>query len=152
MNAANWKSILFLAGLTAVLGCATPHTTTSKGFTGYLAYDGKQQSWPRGSSTLVKMDFAVPAYLGLPSKAYRIVGFVVITEPSMSGLPDWMWSDETRMANAANQAREHGADAILVTNDPKIVQTFTNLAAQSGQSGKLLVNTDAQIVAIKWAK
>src|SRR6185295_8601648 len=109
-----WLFVLLSVVLAAgVCGCATPHSTTSTGMTSYLAYDGKQQSWPRGSSSLIKTDFAVPAYLGLPSKAYNIVGFVVNTEPTVGGkgLPDWIWNDETRIATACNQARAHSADA-----------------------------------------
>jgi hypothetical protein len=146
-----WLSVVLASGL---LGCATPHTTESKGMTGYLAYDGKQDNWPRNSSSLTKVDFAVPAYLGLPPKPYRILGFVVNTAPSLgaqAALPEWMWSDETRMANAANQAKEHGGDAIMVTNDPKVVQVFKTLAAGS-ESTRLLVNSDAEIVVIKWTK
>jgi hypothetical protein len=148
------KNILRCVALGAVLagllGCATPHSTTSKGMTDYLSYMGKQEKWPRGDSALVKVDFAVPAYLGLPSKPYQILGFVVPTK-DWQGLPDWMWSNETRMANACNQAKEHGGDAIIVTNDPKIVQVYKALAAGSG-SDPLLTDSNSEIVVIKWTK
>jgi hypothetical protein len=153
VRTAHWKKGVRFIGLSVALaaslmGCATPHTTTSKGMTDYLAYSGKQEKWPRSNSALIKTDFAVPAYLGLPAKNYQIIGFVVPSK-GWEGLPQLMWSDETRMANACNQAREHGADAIMVSNDPKIVQTFRTLAADSPN---LLGESTSEIVAIKWTK
>ena len=107
MKATNLKRVYFYTFLATLLaavlsGCATPHTTAAKGLTAYLAYDGKQQQWPRADSALVKADFALPAYVGLPSKPYQVIGFVVNAEPTISGqgLPSWLWTDETRLANA----------------------------------------------------
>ena len=156
MKTADRKDLwVVLCGLAVVAGlssCATPHTTTSTGMTSYLAYDGKQQSWPRGSSTLAKTDFAVPAYLGLPSKPYQLVGYVVNAEPTIHGhgLPEWIWTDETRLANACNQAKAHGADAVVLTNDPKILQALAAANAAGSPNRRLLANSEGEIVAIKW--
>src|SRR5436309_8795895 len=92
---------LSLAGLiVALFGCATTYTTQSKGFTGFIAYEGNQPKWPTSSSALTEVDFAIPVYLGLPAKSYRVLGFVVSDEPISNDkkLPAWLWSDETRLA------------------------------------------------------
>jgi hypothetical protein len=142
-----------LIGVTGLLGCVTPHTTSSEGFTGFLAYEGSQSGWPRAASALMKSDFAVPAYLGLPSRPYRVIGFVVNDEPIVGdqGLPPWVWSDETRLANACNQARYHGADAVLLTKDPALVKLLNPQEGHTLQSYRLLTNFDGVIVAVKWS-
>jgi hypothetical protein len=136
-----------------LLGCATPHTTTSTGYTAFLAYEGKQSSWPQAASTLTEADFAVPAYLGLPPRAYRVIGLIVNDEPEISGkgLPSWLWTDETRLANACNQAKAHGADAVLVTDDPSILRALGAHEGPGVKSSRLLTNFDGVIVAIRWA-
>jgi hypothetical protein len=141
-------ALLVAAGLS---GCATTYTTTSKGPTSYLAYDGKQQRWPRGESALVK-SFAVPAYQGLPPKAYTIHGVVATSDSPVSGAPSWMWGDETRLANACNQAKEHGADAVMVTTDPAVCKAIDSVPTAAGVSKRLLASSDAVVVAIKWVQ
>jgi len=143
---------LFLAAI-LVTGCATPYTTQSKGFTGFLAYEGVQSKWPTSSSALTQVDFAIPAYLNLPARPYRVIGFVVSTEPLANDekLPVWLWGDETRLANACNQAKDHGADAVLLTKDSTFVNMLKPEAGRDRQSYRLLTNFDGVIVAIKWA-
>jgi hypothetical protein len=141
-----------MIALVIFAGCATPYTTRSKGFTGFLAYEGTQSKWPTSSSALTEPDFAVPAYLGLPAKPYRVIGFVVSDEPLADDkkLPVWLWSDETRLANACNQAKDHGADAVLLTNDPVLVGMLKPQTGRDLKSYRLLTNFDGVIVAIKW--
>lgn len=140
---------MLAAGLS---GCATPHTTSSTGYTAFLAFEGKQSNWPQAPSVLTKMDFAVPAYLGLPPKSYRVIGLIVNDEPEISGkgLPSWLWTDETRLANACNQAKAHGADAVLVTNDPTLLRALNVQEGPGVKSSRLLTNSDGVIVAIQW--
>ena len=144
---------LFVLLAMGVMGCATTYTTSSTGYTAFLAYEGKQSNWPQAPSVLTKVDFAVPAYLGLPSKPYRVIGLIVNDEPEISGkgLPSWLWTDETRLANACNQAKAHGADAVLVTNDPSILRALNVQEGPGVKSSRLLTNSDGVIVAIKWA-
>ena len=157
MKAANLNRVCLLvmtSGMMAagLLGCATAHTTSSTGYTAFLAFEGKQSSWPQAASALTEVDFAVPVYLGLPPRAYQVIGLIVNDEPEINGkgLPSWLWTDETRLANACNQAKANGADAVLVTNDPTILRA---LNVQEGREVKsrLLTNFDGVIVAIKWA-
>lgn len=155
----NMKHLKILVSVTVVLlvaaglsGCATTYSTTSKGPTSYLAYDGKQQRWPRGESALVKSSFTVPAYQGLPPKAYTIHGVVTTSDSPVSGVPSWMWGDETRLANACNQAKENGADAIMVTSDPAVRKAIDSIPTAAGVSKQLLASSDAVVVAIKWVR
>ena len=142
-----------LAALIGLTGCATTYTTASKGFTGFIAYEGNQPKWPTSSSALTEVDFAIPVYLGLPAKSYRVLGFVVSDEPISNDkkLPAWLWSDETRLANACNQAKAYGADAILLTKDPALVSLMSPQAGRDAESYRLLTNFDGVIVAIRWA-
>lgn len=142
-------SLLLAAGLS---GCATTYSTTSKGPTSFLAYDGKQQRWPRGESALVKSSFSIPAYQGLPPKPYTILGFVVTSDSPISEVPAWMWGDETRLANACNQGKEYGADAIMVTSDPVIMKAIDSIPTTAAGSKRLLASSDAVVVAIKWVQ
>lgn len=133
-------------------GCATTYSTTSKGPTSFLAYDGKQQRWPRGESALVKSSFSVPAYQGLPPKAYTIHGVVTTSDSPVSDVPSWMWGDETRLANACNQAKERGADAVMVTTDAEVRKAIDAIPTTAGISKQLLASSDALVVAIKWVR
>jgi uncharacterized protein YceK len=146
---AGFMALLVAASLS---GCATTYSTTSKGPTSFLAYEGKQQRWPRADSALVKSNFAVPAYQGPPSKSYQLLGFVVTSDSPISGMPSWIWGEETRLANACNQAKEQGADAIVVTMDPVIVKTFNAIPTPGGTSKRLLAESDAVVAAIKWVR
>jgi hypothetical protein len=123
---------VLLGGMLAavLLGCATPHTTSSTGYTGFLVFEGKQSNWPQAPSVLTKMDFAVPAYLGLPPKSYRVIGLIVNDEPEISGkgLPSWLWTNDSTLLRALN-----------VQEGPGI------------RSSRLLTNSDGVIVAIQWA-
>ena len=87
MNISRFVSLLAILSLT---GCATPHTTASRGFTGFIAYEGRQSTWPTSSAALTEVDFAIPAYLGLPSKSYHVIGFVVSEEPLSSEQRDYL--------------------------------------------------------------
>ena len=133
-------------------GCATPHSTESKGLTSFLTYEGQQQRWPRAESTLVRADFAVPAYQGLPQKAYQIIGLVVPADAPIVGqsVPGWLWNNETRLANACNQAKGHGADAIAVTSDPVILKALRVQTVGPAKSSRVFSDSDAVIIAIKW--
>jgi hypothetical protein len=155
----NMKHLKMLASIAAVVllaaglsGCATTYSTTSKGPTSFLAYDGKQQRWPRGESALVKSSFTVPAYQGLPPNAYTIQGVVATSDSPVAGAPSWMWGDETRLANACNQAKEHGADAVMVTTDPTVRKAVDSIPTTAGVSKQLLASSDALVVAIKWVR
>lgn len=142
-------SFLFVAILA---GCATPYKTKSKGFTAFIGYDGPQSKWPTSTSALKEVDFAVPAYLGLPPMQYKVIGFIVSDEPMTEEqrLPSWLWSDETRLANACNQARAHGADAVVLTKDPALTRVLKPEAGRDLKSYRLLTNFEGVIVAIKW--
>src|SRR5574341_2503549 len=43
------------------------------GSTRFIAYEGKQD-WPTGEGASVIKDYAVPIYLGLPPKGYKVLG------------------------------------------------------------------------------
>jgi hypothetical protein len=53
------------------------------GDTAFLGYEG-DQNWPAGDNAQVLSDFAVPIYIGLPTKRYQVLGRII--DPRGSGI------------------------------------------------------------------
>jgi hypothetical protein len=97
------KTLLLLMLSTALLcGCAN---------TEFIAYSGAQQKWPTAPGAMVSAKLAVPVYYGLPPRPYTVLGEIATSKGQT-----WAWSDvqSEAMAQAADEAKKRGADAIIV--------------------------------------
>jgi len=51
------------------------------GDTAFSAYDGSQR-WPTGKGAEVNKDYAVPIYIGLPDRRFKVIGRIYDTRES----------------------------------------------------------------------
>ncbi len=91
----------------------------------YVKYEGRQNTWPTGSSFSDQM-FAVPVFHALPEKPYDVIGYVEFDQPNV----DW---NEGDIKIAASMAKQSGGDALLMlTRADSTSQTVTSLRTSIG--------------------
>ena len=127
---------------------------TKVGDTAFTAYDGSQ-SWPTGSKPQINKDYSIPIYIGLPDKGYKVVGR--ITDKRDEGVDvvdkafdEGLGSEKHRMRNCANQAKQHGADAVLVTDDEKVIKVFNLTKKELHESTPIFKYEHSVVLAIKF--
>ena len=97
-----------------ITGCATADFT---------AYSGAQQNWPTDPGVFVKTQYAVPAYSGLLSRPYSVLGYLKADIAPVR---------RKRVVEfAAPRAKEIGADAIILQN---VGSEYQGTIATSGAS------------------
>ena len=155
LNAA-WTIVLAVcvAGTLVVQAKDKESDEAKTGNTTFTAYDGSQ-SWPRGSGAEIIQDYSAPIYIGLPDKRYKVVGR--ITDDRDSGFDavgrafdEGLGSEKHRMRNCANQAKQHGADAVLVTDDENVIKVFNLTRKEVKESAPLFKYKHSVVLAIKF--
>jgi hypothetical protein len=155
LNAA-WTIVLALCITGAMVVHAKDKESDDEktGDTTFTAYDGSQ-SWPRGQSSEINKDYSVPIYIGLPEKRYKVVGR--ITDDRDSGFDavgrafdEGLGSEKHRMRNCANQAKQHGAEAVLVTDDESVIKVFNLTRKEVKESAPLFKYKHSVVLAIKF--
>jgi len=133
---------------------AKDNEETKVGDTAFTAYDGSQ-SWPTGANPQINKDYSIPIYIGLPDKGYKVIGR--ITDKRDEGIEvvgkafdEGLGSEKHRMRNVANQAKEHGADAIIVTDDEKVIKVFNLTSKEVHESAPLFKHEHSVVLAIKF--
>lgn len=94
------KTPLLLLCLSAALLTACRSTNSR-----LLPYSGEQQQWPTATGSFVDTTQAVPVYFGLPPKPYTYLARIDVTARKERG---------NVIARAADDARDKGADALIV--------------------------------------
>jgi hypothetical protein len=127
---------------------------TKVGDTAFLAYEGSQ-SWPTGKGSEVNKEHSVPIYIGLPDKSYKVLGRIYDKRTSGLGVVDHAFdegvgSEKHRMRNCANQAKQQGADAVLVTDDEKVIKVFNLSKKEVRESAPLFDHEHNIVLAIKF--
>jgi hypothetical protein len=59
-------------------------------------------------------------------------------------------SEKHRMRNCANQAKQHGADAVLVTDDENVIKVFNLTRKEVKESAPLFKYKHSVVLAIKF--
>ena len=127
---------------------------TKVGDTAFLAYEGSQ-SWPTGKASEVNKEYSIPIYIGLPNQSYKVIGRVYDKRQSGfdvvdRGFDEAFGAEHRRMRNCANQAKQHGADAILVTDDEKVIKVFNLSKKELHESTPLFKHPHSVVLAIKF--
>jgi hypothetical protein len=127
---------------------------TKVGDTEFTAYDAAQ-SWPTGNNPQINKEYSIPIYIGLPDKSYKVVGR--LTDKRSDGIDvvgkafdEGLGSEKHRMRNVANQAKQHGADAVLVTDDDKVIKVFNLTKKELHESTPLFHYEHSIVLAIKF--
>ena len=147
------------------LGVAWTMTATAKekksgkgeskvGDTAFMAYEGSQ-SWPTGKGGGVNKEHSIPIHIGLPERSYKVLGRIYDKRQSGFGVVgrvfDEAFGEERyRMRNCANQAKQHGADAVLVTDDENVIKAFNLSKKEVRESAPLFDHEQCVVLAIKF--
>ena len=137
--------------LPAVASAEKQKEETKTGDTAVIAYEGKQ-SWPTSDSAEVIKDYAVPIYKGLPNKPYTVVGRIVDerqegVEQVGKAFDDVFGSQKHRLRNCANQAKLHGGNAVMVTDDERVLKAL-NLTTKDAKKETPLARERHNVVLI----
>lgn len=144
---------VFGIGLAATL----PGAAEDKAFgdAHFIAYEGSVKSWPTGDAPQVIKDYAVPIYIGLPGKKYKVLGR--ICDPRKTGIgivgrgiAEGLFPEKDRQRDCANLAKYREADAVLVTKDKKIIKAFGLDTAEIEKTAPLFAHKDKLVLAIKF--
>jgi hypothetical protein len=120
----------------------------------FLRYEGAQ-SWPKGERAQVIADFAVPIYLGLPTKPYAVLGRVYDDRTTGIGVmtrafAEGLFSERDRQRDCAGQAKFRGGDAVLVTNDERVVKALGLSREELAKTTPLFQHKDSVTLVIKF--
>ena len=120
----------------------------------FLKYEGTQK-WPTGDGAQIISDFAVPIYLGLPSKHYRILGRIYDDRTTGVGVvgrafSEGLFSEKDRQRDCADQAKFQGGDAVLITSDAGIIKAFGLSKDDLSKTTPLFQHKDSVTLAIKF--
>jgi hypothetical protein len=119
----------------------------------FLRYEGTQ-SWPTGNSAQIISEFAVPIYLSLPNRRYKVlgrayddrIGIGVVGRAFSEGL----FSEKDRQRDCAEQAKFRGGDAVLITNDERVLKTLGLTKAELEKTTPLFRHKDSATLVIKF--
>ena len=153
------KAVVGLLGLLAILVCsgAEAHAQDAGkkfGDAVFLKYEGTQ-SWPTGDRSQIISDFAVPIYLGLPNKRYTVIGRVYDERTSGIGVmnrafAEGLFSEKDRQRDCADQAKYRGGDAVVITNDERIIKALNLSKEELSKTAPLFQHKDSAVLIVKF--
>jgi hypothetical protein len=150
--------VLALA-LVAVLGFGVVSASAQEagkkfGDAKFLKYEGTQK-WPTGDRSQMISDFSLPIYLSLPSKPYHVLGRVYDDRTTGIGVmnrafAEGLFSEKDRQRDCADQAKYRGGDAVLVTNDERIIGALGLSKDELSKTTPLFQHRDSATLVIKF--
>jgi len=145
--------------LVAVLVCGVASVSAQEagkkfGDAKFLKYEGTQQ-WPTGDRAQIISDFSVPIYLTLPGKPYKVLGRVYDDRTTGIGVmnrafAEGLFSEKDRQRDCADQAKYRGGDAVLVTNDERIISALGLSREELSKTAPLFQHKDSATLVIKF--
>ena len=120
----------------------------------FLKYEGAQ-AWPTGDRAQVISDFSVPIYLTLPGKPYKVLGRVYDDRTTGIGVmnrafAEGLFSEKDRQRDCADQAKYRGGDAVLVTNDERVIGALGVSPEELSKTTPLFRHRDSATLVIKF--
>lgn len=119
----------------------------------FIAYEGEQK-WPTASSTEALESYAVPIYIGLPTRSYKVLGRIY--DPRTTGIgvvgrafAEGLFPEKDRQRDVANQAQFRGGNAVLVTSDPRILKVLDLSEQEVRKTAPLFEHKDKVVLAIE---
>ena len=155
MRTFGWRLALLLAIVAAAPAVARAQDAGKKfGDAAFLRYEGTQ-SWPTGQGAQIISDFAVPIYLGLPNKPYKVLGRVYDDRTTGIGVmtrafSEGLFSERDRQRDCADQAKFRGGDALLITNDERVTKALGLSKEQLEKTTPLFKHKDSATLVIKF--
>ncbi|MCG3147743.1 MAG: hypothetical protein PCFJNLEI_01184 [Verrucomicrobiae bacterium] len=96
----------------------------------FRPYVGAQQVWPQSAGGIVNTRYALPVFMCLPSADYEVIGEFRFSGPLRSP------ASEDNLPVLVKNAREQGAEALLLVDGPQFFTMSTALAAQHKPAGQ----------------
>ena len=120
----------------------------------FLKYEGTQK-WPTGDRSQIISDFSVPIYLSLPNKSYKVLGRVYDDRTTGIGVmnrafAEGLFSEKDRQRDCADQAKYRGGDALLVTNDERVINALGLSKDELSKTTPLFQHRDSATLVIKF--
>ena len=153
------KVLVGVLGLLAILACEGMDARAQEagkkfGDAKYLQYEGTQ-AWPTGDRAQIISDFSVPIYLGLPNKKYKVLGRIYDDRTTGIGVvgrafSEGLFSEKDRQRDCADQTKYRGGDAVLVTNDERIIKALGLSREELSKTTPLFQHKDSATLAIKF--
>jgi len=136
------------------LGVAAQEAGKKFGDAKFLKYEGTQK-WPTGDRAQIISDFSVPIYLGLPNKRYTVLGRIYDDRTTGIGVvgrafSEGLFSEKDRQRDCADQAKYRGGDAVLITNDERVINAFGLSREELSKTTPLFQHRDSITLAIKF--
>ena len=146
-------ALVAMLGFGAVPACAQ-EADKKFGDAKFLKYEGTQR-WPTGDRTQLISDFSVPIYLSLPSKPYKVLGRVYDDRTTGIGVmnrafAEGLFSEKDRQRDCADQAKYRGGDAVLVTNDERVIGALGLSREELSKTTPLFQHRDSATLVIKF--
>lgn len=152
-------ALTWILGLVTILACSggpAQAQDSGKKFNdaAFMGYEGVQ-TWPTGEGAQIVSDFAVPIYLGLPSKPYKVLGRVYDDRTTGIGVmarafAEGLFSERDRQRDCADQAKFRGGDALLVTNDERVIKALGVSKDELAKTTPLFKYKDSATLVIKF--
>jgi hypothetical protein len=144
---------LWLAWVVPAFAKHSDSKETKTGDTAFAVYEGSQ-GWPTGKGAFVDREQSIPIFIGLPDKNYRVLGRIYDTRTDGldvvgRGFDEAFGKERRRMRNCANQARLHGADAVVVTDDERVINAFNLSGKELRESAPLFNHRHSIVLAVK---
>ena len=150
---------ILAAALVAMLACGAVSVSAQEagkkfGDAKFLTFEGTQK-WPTGDRAQIISDFSVPIYLGLPNKPYKVLGRVYDDRTTGMGVvgrafSEGLFSEKDRQRDVADQAKYRGGDAVLVTNDERIIGALGLSREELSKTTPLFQHRDSATLVIKF--
>jgi hypothetical protein len=145
---------LCVAGVTAA-SAKDKNSEDKVGDTAFSAYEGSQ-NWPTGKGGVVNKDYSIPIYIGLPDKKFKVIGRIYDKRDDSGfdavgrAFDEGLGSEKHRMRNVANQARDHGADAVIVVEDENVFKAFNLTKREVRDSSPLFKYKHSIVLVVKF--
>jgi len=153
------KTLPWMLGLITILTCGAGSALaqdSGKKFNdaAFMGYEGAQK-WPTGTGAEIVSDFAVPIYFGLPNRPYKVLGRVYDDRTSGIGVmtrafAEGLFSERDRQRDCADQAKFRGGDALVVTNDARVIKAFGLSTDDLAKTTPLFRNKDSVTLVVKF--
>ncbi len=153
------KSLCFAVAVLCGMAFSTPFSQGEEkakkfGDADFIAYEG-EQGWPTADKAEIIKDYAVPIYIGLPAKKYKVLGRIYDDRKSGMGVvgrafAEGLFSEKDRQRDCASQAKYRGGDAVLVTNDEKIIKALGLSKEEIEKTTPLFDHKDKVTLAVKF--
>jgi hypothetical protein len=150
------KTLAWIVGLVMIVAGGAPSSEAQDvkkfGDAAFIGYEGAQ-TWPTAGGAQIVSDFAVPIYYGLPNRPYKVLGRVYDDRTGVGVMGrafSELFSERDRQRDSAEQARYRGGNALVVTNDARIIKALGLTPEDVARTAPLLRSKDSVALVVKF--